>query len=69
MIYQKRKEVLSILTEIRKKKGWSMYKLARIAGVKQSVISRIENDTHNTGIDSIIKVANALDCYVDFKEK
>jgi len=51
------------------KKGISTYKLAEFTGLKQQNVSRIELGRYSTGIDVLGKIADALDCSIDFIEK
>jgi len=64
-----RERIGTRIREIRIKKGISTYKLAEITGLKQSNISRIESGKYSTGIDILGKIANALNCEIDFIEK
>ena len=57
------------IREIRMKKGISTYKLAEFTGLKQQNVSRIELGRYSTGIDVLGKIADALDCSIDFIEK
>ena len=50
-----------MIRELRLKRGWSQSELARRAGVKQSIISYIENGkTKNPRIDTLSAIATAL---------
>jgi transcriptional regulator with XRE-family HTH domain len=49
---------------LRDKKKISQSKLAELAGTTQTVISRIENGSVNPSIDTIQRIADALDSYV-----
>jgi len=52
-----------------KKKGYSTYKVAELTGFRQQSISRIILGRFSTGIDILGKIADALDCKIDFIEK
>lgn len=55
-----------MIRELRLKRGWSQSKLAKKAGVKQSVLSYIENGrTKNPRIDTLTAIAAALGVPVD----
>ena len=56
-VYQLRKRIL----ELRLEKGYSQEKLAKKAGTKQAVISRIENGESEPRLETINKIAKALD--------
>ena len=54
--YQLRKRIL----ELRLEKGYSQEELAKKAGTKQAVISRIENGESEPRLETINKIAKAL---------
>ena len=56
-VYQLRKRIL----ELRFEKGYSQEELAKKAGTKQAVISRIENGESEPRFQTINKIAKALD--------
>jgi len=56
-VYELRKRFL----QLRLDQGLSQAELAERAGTKQSVISRIENGESEPGIETIKKIARALD--------
>ena len=56
-VYQIRKRIL----ELRLEKGYSQEELAKKAGTKQAVISRIENGESEPRFQTINKIAKALD--------
>lgn len=52
-----------IIEQKRTEKGMSQVALSRLSGVKQSVISDIENGkTRNPGIETVLSLAKALGC-------
>ncbi len=52
-----------IIEQKRTEKGMSQIALSRLSGVKQSVISDIENGkTRNPGIETVLSLAKALGC-------
>jgi transcriptional regulator with XRE-family HTH domain len=53
--------VAELVAETRVQKGLSQTALARLAGVSQPVIARIESGEHSPTIETLIKLANALD--------
>lgn len=48
------------IIELRNKKGWTQYKLFKEAGIGQSTLSRIEDDTRIPNTETLQKIANAL---------
>ena len=46
---------------LREKKGWSQQQLAVACDIPRNQISRIERAKINTGIRTLIRIANALD--------
>lgn len=50
----------------RNAKGLSMRLLAKVSGVSANTIYRIENKIIIPTLDSLIKLANALDCQIAF---
>jgi len=57
------------IREIRIKKGLTAEQLALMTGLKQQNVSRIEFGRYSTGIDVLGKIAEALNCEIDFIEK
>ena len=57
------------ISQLRKERGLSQEKLADISGVTWANISRIELGKYSVGIDVLSKIANALDCEIDFVPK
>ncbi len=57
---------LKNLAKIRKQKGWSQEKLAQEAGISYNTLIKIErNGIKNPKIETVIKLAKALDISVD----
>ncbi len=57
------------LIERRNELRLSQVKLAKIIGMQQPAISRLENGGRNTTISTLFKVADALDLDVEFKPR
>jgi transcriptional regulator with XRE-family HTH domain len=54
------------LEEIRKSKGFSRYKLSKLAGVKESTLQNIENSNNpNPTFTTMCKIADALGITLD----
>ena len=63
-----RERIGNRIREIRMKKCLTAEQLAQLTGLKQQSISRIEMGKFSTGIDILSKIADALDCTIDFIE-
>lgn len=50
-----------ILRKLRKQKGFSLREFAKLSGLSHSFISDIENGRCNPSIESLHKIADALD--------
>ena len=50
----------------RKERNLTQEQLGQLIGVKKAQISRLENNTGNVTIDTILKVFNALEAKVNF---
>lgn len=55
-----------MIKEVRKKRELTQSELGELIGVKKAQISRLENNTSNVSIGTIIKVFNALKAEVKF---
>lgn len=51
----------------RKERNLTQEQLGQLVGVKKAQISRLENNTTNVTIDTILKVFKALEAKVNFK--
>ena len=54
-------QIVKKITDLRTKKKLSQHDLAKIAGIKQPVIARMEKGTTNPRLDTVIKVVDALE--------
>ncbi|MBN2016373.1 helix-turn-helix transcriptional regulator [Candidatus Dojkabacteria bacterium] len=54
-------ETLSSIKKLRKQKGFSQEKLAKLAGLPRRTIVRIESGQKNTTIDTLISIASAME--------
>jgi ribosome-binding protein aMBF1 (putative translation factor) len=55
------RQVAWLLIEYRMDKGLSQQQLAELVGTSHSQISRIESGRHRTNLDTLQRIANALD--------
>ncbi len=62
-------ELIHALIERRHQLRISQTGLARITGTKQPAISRLERGDYNTTIDTLFKVASALDLDISLEAK
>lgn len=60
-LYRVEKELIETIVKTRKIKGLSQKQLAEMTGLKQPAIARIENSTNSPQLDTIIKIADALE--------
>lgn len=58
-----------MIQEARKRRNMTQKQLGELIGVKKSHISRLENNTGNVTIETILKVFNALEAQVNFNVK
>ena len=57
---------LKNLAKLRKEKGWSQEKLSQEAGISYNTLIKIErNGIENPKIETVIKLANALNISID----
>lgn len=60
------KNILKNLIIIRKRKGWTQEKLARISNISYNTLIKIErNGIENPKIETVIKLADALNVSID----
>lgn len=62
-------ELIHALIERRHQLRISQMRLARITGTKQPAISRLERGDYNTTIDTLFKVASALDLNISLEPR
>jgi len=55
-----------MIQQARKDRKLTQEQLGKLIGVKKAQISRLENNTGNVTIETILKVFNALDAKVNF---
>lgn len=60
-IIRKREGIGRQIFEARKQKGISSYKLSTLSGVMRYQISNIENGKISVTVDTLIRIANALE--------
>ncbi|WP_317190342.1 helix-turn-helix transcriptional regulator [Bacteroides stercoris] len=57
------------MAETRKEKGLSQMQLSELTGITSKNIANIEAGKYNTEIDTLAKIAKALNCKIDFIQK
>ena len=57
--------IIDALIEERHKKGFTQKQIAELTGFSQSVIARIESKKTIPQLDTLIKVASALECKIE----
>lgn len=62
-------QMIKILIERRNQLRISQMQLAKTIGTKQPAISRLERGDYNTTLDTLFKVASALDLNIDISPK
>lgn len=58
-----------MIQQARKQRNLTQQQLGELIGVKKAQISRLENNTGNVTIETILKVFNALEAKVKFNVK
>lgn len=58
-----------MIQQARKQRNLTQQELGELIGVKKAQISRLENNTGNVTIETILKVFNALEAQVNFNVK
>lgn len=57
------------IAAIRKKKGLSLRQLAELTGLNHSNIGKIELGKYSVGVDTLVKICDALGCELRITEK
>ena len=60
-------KVAEQVAEQRRGRGLSQQELARLTGTTQSAIARLESGGRPPRIDTLLRIANALDCDLDVR--
>ena len=58
--------IIDQLIELRKEKNMSQREVATASGLTQSVIARLESKKAMPQLNTLIKIASALDCRLSF---
>lgn len=53
------------IKELRKFKNWTQQQLADKAGIRMATVSDIESGKSNFEINTLVRIASALHCYLD----
>ena len=64
-----RRNIGNRIADIRKSKGLTALQLSEMTGLQRCNITRVELGRYNTTIDTLGKIADALNCDIDFVEK
>lgn len=68
--YQLRMDILGhMIKSARKQQNLTQEELGKLVGVQKAQISKIENNTHNCTIDTILKIFHALKAEINFSVK
>lgn len=62
-------QIIKKITDLRIQKGLSQNDLAKITGIKQPIISRMEQGITNPRLDTVTKIVDALEHELTLKEK
>jgi transcriptional regulator with XRE-family HTH domain len=54
-------EVVRLMADKRKRRGFSMNRVAYMSGLNQSTVSRLEKNPENPTMDSLLRVAEVLE--------
>jgi transcriptional regulator with XRE-family HTH domain len=69
VLKEARKKIGEYLSEVRKEKEVSYYRIEKETGLKQQRCKAIENGADNYTIDSLLKLMNILDLYIFFSPR
>lgn len=68
-LYQLEKKLIQAIIDGRKEKGLSQDELAKLTGIKQPAIARIESGAHSPQINTLINIVEALDLKLEITTK
>ncbi len=68
-ISDNRKRIGNKIAQLRKEAGLSQEKLAEMAGIDRTNVSKMENGRYNISIDLLSKVAYALNTDIDLVKR
>jgi transcriptional regulator with XRE-family HTH domain len=57
--------IINTIISTRKKKGLTQKEVAKMTGLKQPAIARIENNVNSPQLDTLIKILDALDLKIE----
>ena len=55
------REVTKLLRDERVRRGFSMYRIAKKSGLSLQMVSYVEHGLRNPTLDTLLRIANALD--------
>ena len=67
--YEIEKGIIESIIETRKEKGITQFELAKLTGIKQSTISRIEKRLDSPQLSTIVSIAEVLDMKICLERK
>jgi len=67
-LIKKEEEIIDKIVSARKKRNISQKELAKMTGLKQPAIARIENKINSPQLDTLLKIVDALDLTFDIKD-
>lgn len=70
--YNRTKELQRIgqrIVQLRQEKGMTQQELADALGMKRNNLSRLECGAYGATFDTLTRIANALDCDIDFVKR
>ena len=64
-LYRIEENIINTIISTRKKKGLTQKEVAKMTGLKQPAIARIENNVNSPQLDTLIKILDALDLKIE----
>lgn len=62
-------DVVEVVKEERRRKGWTQYRLAKESGISREMIAKLELGAHMPRIDTLLKLCRALSLDVMIRRK
>lgn len=64
-----KQNLIENIIKIRKEKGLTQADLAQRTGISQQVLSRVENENSNPKLNTLVEIANAMNCRIDIIDR